>query len=51
MGGASVAENAGYGHDHRGDQDDEPKDDDDGALRAFTLLPLLNALARELSTL
>jgi hypothetical protein len=34
---AAVAKNPGHADDDRGDQDDEPKNNDHGALRGFTL--------------
>jgi hypothetical protein len=37
MRAATVAENTGHADDHRGEQDDEPKDDDHDELQTSTL--------------
>src|SRR5664279_68347 len=41
MRAATVTENAGHADDHRGDQDDEPKDDDHDALRRLRRRPTI----------
>ena len=37
MGVTAVGQDAGHAGDHRGDQDDEPENDDHGAPNLFTL--------------
>src|SRR5450759_1298261 len=41
MRAATVAENTGHADDHRGDQDDEPKNDDHDALRRLRRRPTI----------